>query len=185
MKIGITGHTKGLGKNIYDLLKTNHTIIGMSRTNGYDVLNTKQIIDSILDCDVFINNTNYKNSQQNLLIELFELWKDSNKTIININSSCVYHSSDWAPIYAESKKGLRNKMWELIERYPNKKIKIINLYPSTLSSHSGYEQYNKIDIDYISKTIEWLISQPAEIEIREISIYPTIQKKEYKINKLI
>ena len=26
MKIGITGHTKGLGKSIYDLLKTNYMI---------------------------------------------------------------------------------------------------------------------------------------------------------------
>jgi hypothetical protein len=185
MKIGITGHTDGLGKSIYDLLKINHNMVGMSRTNGYDVSNTNQIIDNVLDCDAFINNTYYKQSQTELLSGLFELWKDLDKTIININSSCVYHSSDWAPEYAESKKELRTKMWELVNSTPNKKVKIINLYPATLDSHIGYNDYNKIDINYISKTIEWLLIQPKEIEIREMSIYSTIQKKEYEINTLI
>jgi short-subunit dehydrogenase len=185
MKIAITGHTDGLGKNIYDLLKKNHDIVGMSRSNGYDVSNTEQIINNVMDCDVFINNTYYKQSQTNLLESLFNLWNNSDKIIINLNSTCVYHSSDWSPEYAESKKGLRKKMWDLIETNPNKKVKIINIYPATLDSHVGYDEYNKIDINYISKTIEWLISQPKEIEIREISIYPTVQKKEYKINTLI
>jgi short-subunit dehydrogenase involved in D-alanine esterification of teichoic acids len=185
MKIAITGHTDGLGQSIYNLLKTNYTTIGMSRTNGYDVSNTSQIINNVLDCDVFINNTYYKETQTELLETLFNLWKDSNKIIINLNSSCVYHSSEWAPIYAESKKKLRNKMWELVESHPNKKLRVVNIYPSTLDTHNGYNEYTKIDVNYISKTIEWLINQPAEIEIREISIYPTIQKKEYRINKLI
>lgn len=185
MKIGITGHTDGLGKSIYDLLKINHTMVGMSRTNGYNIFNTQQIIDNVLDCDIFINNTHRKQCQSELLVGLFDIWKDSEKTIINLNSSCVYHSSDWSPEYAENKKGLRKKMWELVESNPNKKLKIINIYPSTLDSHIGYDEYNKIDVNYISKTIEWLISQPKEIEIREISIYPTIRNSEIKMNTLI
>lgn len=185
MKIAITGHTTGLGKNIYDSLKINYNVVGMSRSNGYNVTNTHQIIDNILDCDIFINNTYYKQSQTHLLESLFNVWKDLDKTIINLNSSCVYHSSDWAPEYAENKKALRNKMWELVESNPNKKLKIINIYPSTLNSHVGYDEYNKIDINYISKIVEWLILQPKEIEIRELSIYPTVQNSEIKINTLI
>ena len=56
MIIGITGHTKGLGKAIYDTLKASHTIIGFSRTNGYNIQSPNKIIDCLKDCDVFINN---------------------------------------------------------------------------------------------------------------------------------
>lgn len=185
MKIAITGHTDGLGKNIHDFLITKYDVIGMSRSNGFDVSNTKQITDTIMDCDIFINNTHYKNAQTDLFTSIFDLWKGLDKTIINLNSSCVYHSSDWSPEYAESKKELRRKMLDVINLNPNKKLKVINLYPATLDTHIGFNEYNKIDVNYITKTIDWVITLPKEIELREISIYPTAQKKEYKINTLI
>ena len=37
-KIAITGHTKGIGKAIADLYsKKNYEVIGLSRSNGYDM----------------------------------------------------------------------------------------------------------------------------------------------------
>lgn len=69
MKIAITGHTKGIGKSLYDYFcKNNHTVFGFSRSNGYDInLNQDRILDVVKDCDVFINNASSNDSQLQLL----------------------------------------------------------------------------------------------------------------------
>ena len=72
-----------------------------------------------------------------------------------------------------------------IRNYKNKKVRVINLYPSTLSTHKGFESLNKLDTENLAKMINWLIKQPQEIEIREMSIYCTTLEKEFKIDKLI
>jgi hypothetical protein len=185
MKIAITGHTNKLGKEIFDTLKINNEIIGFSRTNGFNINKSEDIINESINCDIFINNTYYKNYQTEIFVKLFNLWKDLPKTIINLNSSCVNHSSEWNPEYAGNKKNLKSNMWDLVTQYPNKKVRVINLYPSTLNSDIGFEQFNKINIKYLSNIIEWVINQPQEIEFREITIYSTSEKKEFKIDKLI
>ena len=58
MKIGITGHTKGIGKKISDyFLKNNHEVIGFSRSSGYDISkesDRKRIIAQINFLDIFL-----------------------------------------------------------------------------------------------------------------------------------
>jgi NADP-dependent 3-hydroxy acid dehydrogenase YdfG len=49
----------------------------------------------------------------------------------------------------------------------------------------GFESLNKLDTENLAKMINWLIKQPQEIEIREMSIYCTTLEKEFKIDKLI
>ena len=87
MKYAITGHTSGIGKHLYN--KLSPTIVGFSRSNGYDIdikEDRRRIIQESKDCDVFINNAESIFSQTYLLIELFKEWKDTNKTIINVGS---------------------------------------------------------------------------------------------------
>lgn len=70
-KIIITGHTRGIGKAIYDKFKeiSCREIVGMSRTNGYDL---EQDFDKIVaeaeGCEIFINNA-YCEQQQLRLVE--------------------------------------------------------------------------------------------------------------------
>ena len=102
-----------------------------------------------------------------------------------MNSSCVYHSSDWAPEYANNKKELKEVSLNTISNQKNKKVRVINLYPSTLSTHRGFESLNKLDTENLAKIINWLIKQPQEVEIREMSIYCTTLNREYKVDKII
>ena len=95
-----------------------------------------------------------------------------------MNSSCVYHSSDWSPEYADNKKDLKEVSLNAIRNYKNKKVRVINLYPSTLSTHMGFKNLNKLDTEHLAKMINWLIKQPQEIEVREMSIYCTTMEKE-------
>lgn len=69
MKIAITGHTRGIGKSLYDYFcKNNHTVFGFSRSNGYDInLNQDRILDVVKDYDIFINNASSNDSQLQLL----------------------------------------------------------------------------------------------------------------------
>ncbi len=66
MKIAITGHTKGIGKALYNYFsEIGHEVIGMSRSNGYDItLNPDKILEQISSCDLFINNAYDGNSSQ-------------------------------------------------------------------------------------------------------------------------
>lgn len=87
MKIAITGHTRGIGKRAYERLSPN--VIGFSKSTGYDITSfsdRKRIIDESIDCDVFINNATDGFGQTLLFLELFEAWKDADKTIINVGS---------------------------------------------------------------------------------------------------
>ena len=87
MKYAITGHTQGIGKDLYNRLSPN--AVGFSRSTGYDIdvkEDRRRIIRESKDCDVFINSAGSNFSQTYLLIELFNAWRDTNKTIINIGS---------------------------------------------------------------------------------------------------
>lgn len=87
MKYAVTGHTSGIGKKLYERLYPN--IIGFSRSNGYNLNsyeNRQRIIAEVSDCDVFINNAHDGFCQTILLLELFLVWKNENKIIINVGS---------------------------------------------------------------------------------------------------
>jgi NADP-dependent 3-hydroxy acid dehydrogenase YdfG len=177
MKIGITGHTNGLGKSIYDKLIKLHTIIGFSRSNGFDIQNIKKILDVENELDVFINNVYYSTQQSSIFIEFFEKWKNLEKTIININSSSIHQSGAWSPEYVANKKHLNNITQSLIDKYPNKKCRIINLNLGTLDSHKNFNDFNKIECNKVAEIVEWCLNQPHNIEIQQMTIIPTTQLK--------
>ena len=185
MKIGITGHSDGIGNDIYLNLIKEYDVIGLSRSNGFNIKNTNKIIEELDNCDIFINNACEKNYQTILFELIFDKWKFLPKTIINMNSSCVYHSSDWSPEYADNKKELKEISLNTIRNCKNKKVRVINLYPSTLSTHMGFKNLNKLDTENLAKMINWLIKQPQEIEVREMSIYCTTVEKELKTKTII
>lgn len=177
MKIGITGHTRGLGKSIYDKLIKFHDVIGFSRSNGFDVQNVSKIINNENQLDVFINNVYYGTQQSNIFIEFFEKWKDLEKTIININSSSIHQSGVWNPEYVANKKHLNNITQSLIDKYPNKKVRIINLNLGTLDSHKNFNNFNKIECNKVADIVDWCLNQPHNIEIQQMTITTTTQLK--------
>jgi short-subunit dehydrogenase len=99
MKYAITGHTRGIGNELFKQLSPD--IIGFSKTTGYDICqNTdrQQIIDESYECDVFINNAHNGYYQTEMLYEMFDAWKDMDKLIINIGSDTTC--------------GIKNKAWK-------------------------------------------------------------------------
>jgi short-subunit dehydrogenase len=130
MIIGITGHTKGIGKSLLDIFqKNNHEVIGYSRTNGFDIgdINTrKKIIEESLKFDIFINNAYDPQGQIYMLQEIIDSWKNTNKIIINISSQIVYKPS---PNYSKEQQEYRNskiKLNEIVNTHTGS-IRIINV----------------------------------------------------------
>jgi hypothetical protein len=74
-KIVITGHTAGLGKEIYDKFTevSCHEIVGLSRSNGYDIdTDFDKVVEAASGAELFINNA-YRDEQQ---LKLFHALKD-------------------------------------------------------------------------------------------------------------
>lgn len=92
MKIGITGHSKGLGQALFESLAIEHDVVGFSRTNGYDIkspFDRKKIVKESKDLDVFVNLVHNYFHQTDMLYEMHKSWTDQNKFIINISSIVV------------------------------------------------------------------------------------------------
>jgi hypothetical protein len=90
MKIAITGHTQGLGQAFFNHFQS-HTVIGFSRSNGYNIASPadrNKILEEIKDVDMFINNAynNFDDAQLQILMAVYDLWKGTDKIIINISS---------------------------------------------------------------------------------------------------
>lgn len=74
-KIVITGHTNGIGKAIYDKFNeiSCRQIVGMSRSNGYDIdKDFDRIVEESEGAELFINNA-YRDQQQ---LKLFHALKN-------------------------------------------------------------------------------------------------------------
>ena len=96
MKVAITGHSTGIGKSLYEILKlSDYEVVGFSRSNGWDFCQTatrtkffNTIVADKFDC--FVNNaypySKVKTFEGFLQVELLNnvwlLWQNQNKQII-------------------------------------------------------------------------------------------------------
>lgn len=171
MKIGITGHSDFLGKGLFDFLSKNHEVIGFSRSNGYDLKNYEKILDDVKDMDVFINNTYHPEYQQKIFEELFEKWKDKDKTIFNILTSAIFNNGSIED-YRENKLRLQKSSLEKINSNLDKKVRIVNLYPNTLE-HNKRVGFNKVNFSEVYDVINFQLKLPQNLELTHICISRT------------
>ena len=174
MKIAITGHTKGLGKALESLLGDNHQVVGFSRSNGYNLADVSKIVDNAAHCDVFINNAYHEYYQCDLLLKMFQLWKDDEtKQIVSIGSTVtdyprIERELDHMPWpYRDHKIGLQRLFRNLIKQ-PHK-CKMLLVSPGAIDTDMiahlpGIKMSPVAVADIIVKTLEYPL-------IKEITIY--------------
>lgn len=90
----MTGHTKGLGKEFsqHCYHKTDHQVMGFSRSNGYDIKNPgdrRKIVKACTKASIFVNLVHNYYHQTDLLLEFYKEWEDKNRLIISICSGVV------------------------------------------------------------------------------------------------
>lgn len=157
MKILITGHTRGLGKFLYEkCLNAGHDVTGFSFSTGYDI-NTESARNKIIahadSADMFINNAfgfdnvnaeekvikNYRKGTngQNILLEMFiESWKDTNKKILHVNSKFKTRNPQKLPIgkiYSLEKSHADKIIKNMTSNKPN----VLNFTPGMFESDTA------------------------------------------------
>ena len=178
MKILITGNKKyGLAKSLYNLFPE---AIFASRETGFDLTSKdgqKKFIDLVPSFDVIINSSALWKFQQTVLLDqIYKKCIDENLRpyIINIGSTTdrVKNAKVW--LYNAEKKALRdysntiglNGVWS-----KGPKVTLISF--GTLSNMQSKHLDRKcLDIDRAALYIKWLIEQPVDVCVNEISIDP-------------
>jgi len=168
MTIGLTGATTKLGLTIIDELSSSYYIKETSLRSGI-----AKVVSDIEHCNVFINLAYNSTDQSKVFSNLFELWKDKPKTIINICSSGVYSPSPVLSEYLADKSHLYYLSKSLCSSYPNKECRVINLNPSTLEGNKGFPLLNTIPLQRIASLVRTVIELPQELEITEMLIKST------------
>jgi len=174
MKIGITGHSRGLGSALAKKLFTDNQIVGFSRSNGYNIAHVHDIIKDALDCDMFINNAYNNYCQSDLLLYLFRLWQDDpNKTIISIGSTATAYPRIETEIdnlpwpYRDHKIALERLFRHLVKQTHRCRMLLVTpgaMDTDMIAHHSGI----KMPADQVADIIVDAISKPL---IKEITIY--------------
>jgi nucleoside-diphosphate-sugar epimerase len=149
MKIALTGHTKGLGAEISKYFEPTHSVLGFSRTNGYDIkspADRRNILKASAEADVFINLVHNYYHQTDLLFEFFRAWEGKEKLIINISSSVV-EDVTWGQDrldfieYKNQKKALESMTEYLSQR--KSKLKIRNYRISEINFTKDTSNLNR------------------------------------------
>lgn len=104
-KIVITGHTHGIGKSIYDAFRANscRQIVGMSRSNGYDIdKDFDKIVAESAGAEIFINNA-YRDCQQ---LNLLKSLKDKVDMMVVMGSVSRFYPEIIPTRYVQDKQNL-------------------------------------------------------------------------------
>ena len=188
MKIAITGHTKGIGKACADLLSEEHEIVGLCRTNGFDIQQTNMCAMKIVPCDVFINNAYLSTFQSRLFEVVFKQWKDKPKTIINIGSRAQYEHNFSGSIYSSDKRHLQHTTEHVTfgrQGGFDKQCRVMNLNPGYVNtdmanldlSADGMTHKPPADemltSEHMAELVKWMLDTPQQFEVYDLSIWKT------------
>ncbi len=188
MKIAITGHTKGIGKACADLLGQQHEIVGLSRSNGFDIQQTNMCAMKIVPCDVFINNAYQGTCQSQLFEVVFKHWKDKPKTIINLGTRAQYEHNFSGSIYSSDKRHLQHAVEHITFGQQggfNKQCRVMNLNPGYVNTDmanlnlSTEGMSNKpppedmLTAEHMAELVKWMLDTPQQYEIYDLSIWNT------------
>jgi len=137
MIIGITGHTSGIGKGLYDFYRDRgHTVTGFSRSNGYD-LSTEEAINKVAtyavkNCDVFFNNAYADMAQVKLMYKIHPFWENnSDKTHVVVGSRAGDFLHNKPQYYAVAKSAIDDAAEQL---RPLGKYHLVNIKPSWVNT---------------------------------------------------
>jgi NADP-dependent 3-hydroxy acid dehydrogenase YdfG len=169
MKMVITGHTRGLGKTLFERFSADNEVTGLSRENGYDLSDNLSpfIIDNF---DVYINNAYSGYAQVELLYRLFHMNKYRECSIINIGSVSADGNKDVINEYAVHKAALEKACSQL--QLIDTDCKVIHLKLGRMNTQmtDHKRDYPRLDTDYIFDSIDWILNQPKNILIKNLTI---------------
>lgn len=170
-KAVITGHTIGIGKSLFEALSARgYEVIGLSRSNGYDLRKDLQPFLTVAkDADLFINNAYGGSRSIHLLYRLYELWSQQDKMIINLGSDAAEGIRRYPCLYSVSKAAL-DKAVEQLQNCEGP-CRVVLIRPGYVDTPRVAKITDpKLSTEDVVRTILWCLDQPEHVYIRNITL---------------
>lgn len=178
MKIAITGHTAGIGKEFAKQLRSRgHNIVGISRREGENIRRIAHTATLIEPCDFFINNAQTNYAQTELLYEVWKRWRDKKKYIWNISTMMTREPVNSTPDgqedlvmsqYRNQKLALEEASRQLSYKAFWPQISIIR--PGGVATQKQFDNVHKTKTDVWVKNVIDIFCSKIDVKISEISI---------------
>ena len=174
-RIFITGHTRGIGKAIFDLYKDkNYYCYGVSKSTGMDVdKDCDLIVQQMLNFDYIVLNAYEKDSQLRMLQMIVERYQNDPKKIAVItstsgtpagmDSSLKQQEYNW---YCKNKKSLIEYIGKIQQDLYEKPIQIYDVCPDTVQTDMSkglWEEYPKLHAQEVAECVDMCFTKPYNI----------------------
>lgn len=187
-RIAVTGHTRGIGKQLWNRLEDRgFELKGFSRSTGHNlqrVSTCKRVAEEIADwnADVFVNNAYVPDNQVRMLYLMYEHWVDKPRLIINLsatssdsitNFSQMGYNENWTP-YVSDKARLDWASLQLANMFKQGKCRVSLVKPGFVDTDStavfkDFAEEYMMTADSVAEQLEWLIDQPKTVQVRNLS----------------
>jgi NADP-dependent 3-hydroxy acid dehydrogenase YdfG len=176
MKIAITGHSAGIGQALSKIFESKgHTVVGLSRRNGYNIRSIPKILEMVKECDVFINNAQIGFAQTELLFAVYQEWQGvKNKKIINIGSFMTAEPTNSLPgikmtEYYVQKIALEEAIKQL--RFNHDWPKLTLIKPGAVATQSGQTSPRPCaDVNTWAHKVVEILDSGLDLEVTELSL---------------
>ena len=174
-RIFITGHTRGIGKAVYDLYKEkNYICHGVSKSTGFDIeKDCDLIVEQMSNFKYIVLNAYQKDSQLKMLKEIIRLYQNEDKKVVVItstsgtkagmDSSLKEQEYNW---YCKNKKELIDFIEQAQQDLYEKPIQIYDVCPDTVKTDMSkglWEEYPKLDVDEVAECVDMCFSKSYNI----------------------
>jgi|TARA_A100001015_G_scaffold105141_1_gene116659 NAD(P)-dependent dehydrogenase (short-subunit alcohol dehydrogenase family) len=174
-RIFITGHTRGIGKAIFDLYEDkNFFCYGVSKSTGMDIdKDCDLIVEQMANFNYIVLNAYEKDSQLRMLKSIVERYQDEPKKIVVItstsgtpagmDSSLKQQEYNW---YCKNKKSLIEYIEKIQQDLYEKPIQIFDVCPDTVKtdmSHGLWEEYPKLHAQEVAECVDMCFTKPYNI----------------------
>ena len=174
-RIFITGHTRGIGKAIFDLYKSkNYLCYGVSKSTGLDIeKDCDTIVQQMANFKYIVLNAYAKDSQLRMLKEIIALYQNDDKhvavitstsgTPAGMDSSLKEQEYNW---YCKNKKELIEFIEKSQQDLYDKPIQIYDICPDTVKtdmSQGLWEEYPKLEATEVAECVDMCFSKKYNI----------------------
>ena len=174
-RIFITGHTRGIGKAVFDLYKSkDYLCYGISKSTGLDIdKDCDVIVQQMSNFKYIVLNAYDKDSQLRMLKSIIERYKNEPKKIAVItstsgtragmDSSLKHQEYNW---YCKNKKALIEYIEKAQQDLFDKPIQIYDVCPDTVQtdmSEGLWEEYPKLDADEVAECVDMCFTKSYNI----------------------
>ena len=174
-RIFVTGHTRGIGKAVFDLYKSkNYFCYGVSKSEGLDVdTDCDTIVQQMANFKYIVLNAYAKDSQLRMLKAIIDQYQNDEKHIAVItstygtqagmDSSLKQQEYNW---YCKNKKELIEFIEKAQQDLYDKPIQIYDVCPDTVDtdmSNGLWEEYPKLDAMDVAECVDMCFSKSYNI----------------------